>query len=145
MSVSRSIFLIGFSGSGKSTVGRALAARLNVPFTDTDELIEQAADQPISSLLRADDQERFRALERQVIVEVAADAGGAGVVSLGGGAFESTENRAVIRDAGRVVYLRCAVRELYRRLKDVSDRPLLQVTPRSGESLRAAKLRRIRD
>jgi shikimate kinase len=64
------------------------------------------------------------------------------VVALGGGAFVTARNRKLICEHGIVIYLQCAVRELYRRLSRVSDRPLLNVRPREGQTARQARMER---
>ncbi|NLA39320.1 MAG: shikimate kinase, partial [Methanomicrobiales archaeon] len=77
------IVLIGFRGTGKTSVGRILSERLQVPFHDTDDLIERRAGMPIPDIFRLHGEVRFRALEREVI-ESLRDA--RGVISTGGGA-----------------------------------------------------------
>jgi len=126
----RTIFLIGFSGSGKSTVGPLLAQRLNAEFIDTDTLIEEQTGRTIAQIFAADGEVAFRSLETDLICQMAGNVPSVRVIALGGGAFQSPGNRELISASGVTVYLQCAVRELYRRLKSATDRPLLNA--RSG-------------
>jgi len=120
------IVLIGLSGSGKSTVGRLLAATLGLSFYDTDALLAARAGMPVPALLRANEA-GFRAMEEDVLAD--ALAAPAGVVSTGGGVVLSPRNRAMLssRPACRVVWLRAPVDVLAARLRSGKgeDRPLL--------------------
>jgi shikimate kinase len=119
------IFLTGFSGSGKSTVGHLLAARLKRRFVDTDRLVERRAKRTIPNIFHLYGQTHFRDLERQVIADLAARRTPPLVVALGGGTLMNEANRCVVRSAGCIVYLSCSLREIYRRTRTMSDRPLL--------------------
>src|SRR2546426_367574 len=101
-----SIVLIGYRGSGKSTIGQKLADRLWQDFIDTDQLIIKRAGKSIKEIFEREGEGRFRELESEVVKEAARleDV----VISLGGGAILREENRAAIRDGGhKVIYLRC--------------------------------------
>ena len=128
---SQAIFLIGFSGSGKSSIGKLLADKLNTSFFDTDTLIVRKARKTIPLIFREDGERHFRILERQAIKDVIGRRGKK-VVALGGGTFQSRENREMIKRAGVVVYLACSQTELYRRLRDMKDRPLLHGADRES-------------
>ena len=136
---SQPLFLIGFSGSGKTSVGERLARRLKVEFADTDHLIEERTGKNPHDIIEQDGIRRFRRLESEVIQGICAQ-GGLGVIALGGGAFESAANRRLLLQSGTVVYLRCALDELVRRLRGDNSRPLLKAGGVSecanGESLR---------
>ncbi len=142
MAKSTTVFLIGFSGCGKSTIGPQLARRLKARFYDTDAMIEQQTARKISEVFRDDGEATFRALESETIRQLVSRSQRK-VIALGGGAFSHRTNRALIKKSGVVVYLSCPVRELYRRLRHLSDRPLLDGRPAAGETMRQAKLRRI--
>ena len=116
------IVLIGLSGSGKSSVGAALAAALGRPFYDTDALLAARAGQAVPDLLRADPA-RFRALEEQVVAE--ACAAPPGVIATGGGVVLSPRNRETLRQDNHVVWLRAPVSTLVARLNGGEERPLL--------------------
>ena len=118
------IVLTGFMGTGKSTVGRRLAARLGWPFVDTDALIE-ARHGPIPAIFAEGGEERFRALEREVAGEVAEGSGQ--VVATGGRLLLDPANEATLGASGAVVCLVASVDELIERLSGEADqRPLLQ-------------------
>ena len=111
-----SLFLIGYRASGKSTVGRILAERLQRPFADSDEWIVRRAGKTIREIFAEKGESGFRDLETQVVWEIAAL--GEHVVALGGGALNRPENLAALRAANaRFVYLRCDVGELHRRIQ----------------------------
>lgn len=119
------IVLIGMPGSGKSTAGRLLARRLEVPFTDTDHLIERRLGCPIRVYFEQEGEEKFRLLEERVVDEVTR-VGRSGVLSTGGGTVLRASNRARLRHAGQVVYLHALPEDIYRRLRKDTTRPLLQ-------------------
>ena len=141
----RHIFLVGFSGSGKSTVGSRLARLLEVEFYDTDTLIEQRCGKPIDHIFSDDGEDTFRRLESEIINELINRNEPRMVIALGAGAFEKRKNWNVVKRNGTVVYLSCSVREIYKRMKEKTDRPLLRVSPVKGETQRQAVLRRIKD
>lgn len=137
------VFLIGFSGSGKSTIGSRLARRLGADFCDTDQLIEEAAGKSIDQIFGRDGEAVFRAYESQVIVTLTGRLSKATVIALGGGAFQNRTNRKLIDTAGLVIYLSCSARELYRRLRNCSNRPLLSSGLNAAKSQRKELLERI--
>ncbi|HUV30452.1 MAG TPA: shikimate kinase [Acidobacteriota bacterium] len=142
--IDRSIFLIGFSGSGKSTIGLRLAQRLKVPYYDTDAMIERMEDCSIVETFRRSGERRFRSLETDVIARLCRGVDPHGVVALGGGAFQDKRNRERLLQNGLTVYLSCSAREIDRRLRRMQDRPLMNVRPGPGETVRQARLRKIR-
>ena len=116
------IILIGPPGAGKTTVGTALAARLDVPFTDTDAVVEAVAGKPVGDIFVTDGEPEFRRLERDAVA--AALDGRDGVIGLGGGAVMDSETRT--RLAGRrVIYLETGFTELAKRVGLDRARPLL--------------------
>jgi shikimate kinase len=118
--------LVGLPGSGKSTVGRQLARRLQLPFTDSDHVIEAQLGYSIRQYFEQEGEARFRDLEATVIDELTQDPR-RGVLSTGGGSVLRPENRRHLHDRGRVIYLKSSPEELYRRLRHDRNRPLLQV------------------
>lgn len=110
-----SIALLGYRGSGKSTIGKRLADRLWQPFVDTDELVVRKAGTSIREIFDKQGESAFRDLESQVVAEVSALA--EHVIALGGGAVLREENRRVLKDAGlKLIYLRCEADELVKRI-----------------------------
>lgn len=128
------VVLIGLPGAGKSTVGRQLARRLQVPFVDSDAVIEDRIGCTIREFFEREGEEAFRDLEEAVLDELTQ--GPPCVLSTGGGAVLRPLNRQRLRARGRVFYLRSTPEELYRRLRHDRTRPLLQV---------ADPLQRLRD
>jgi shikimate kinase len=118
----RRLVLIGPPGAGKTTVGTALAARLGLPFTDTDAVVEAGAGKPVSEIFVSDGEPEFRRLERDAVA--AALTGDDGVIGLGGGAVMDEHTRVAL--AGhRVVYLETGFTELAKRVGLDRARPLL--------------------
>lgn len=119
------IGLVGLPGSGKSTVGRQLARRLQIPFFDSDQVIEQQLGCSIREFFEREGEDRFRDVEESVIDRLTQIP--AGVVSTGGGAVLRAANRQHLRERCQVVYLNSSPDELFRRLRHDVHRPLLQV------------------
>ena len=119
------ISLIGLPGCGKSTVGRQLARRLQLPFFDSDHVIEQQLGCSIREYFEREGEERFRDVEESVIDELTQV--GSGVLSTGGGVILRQANRLRLRQHGQVVYLNSSPDVLFRRLRHDVNRPLLQV------------------
>jgi len=119
------VSLIGMPGGGKSTVGRNLARRLGVPFSDSDAVIERQVGCSIREFFDAEGEERFRDVEQDVIAElVRADRG---VLATGGGVVMRDANRHALHRDTTAIYLRSTPEELFRRLRHDTHRPLLQV------------------
>ncbi len=116
------VILIGPPGAGKTTVGSALAARLQVAFTDTDSVVEAVAGKPVADIFITDGEPEFRRLEREAVATTLD--GRDGVIGLGGGAVMDAATRT--RLAGRrVVYLETGFSELAKRVGLDRARPLL--------------------
>jgi shikimate kinase len=120
---SERVYLTGFMGSGKSTIGPILANALGYAFVDLDMCIEQREGCSIAELFRTRGEPAFRAIERTVLREVAKPA--RAVIALGGGTLVDPTNFQFIRDGGVVVYLNVPPDEILRRMKYRNDRPLL--------------------
>jgi len=118
------ISLVGLPGSGKSTVGRQLARRLQLRFSDSDHVIEQRLGCPIREYFEREGEASFRDIEEQVLDELTQQPG---VLSTGGGAVLRDVNRQRLHTRGKVVYLKSTPEELMRRLRHDTQRPLLQV------------------
>ena len=123
----RSIVLVGMPGSGKSAVGRRLAARLQLPFVDADEEIERAAGKPIMDIFKDHGEAHFRDGERKVIARLLNS--GPQVLATGGGAFMVAETRDNVRRLGISVWIKAELQLLVRRVLKRNTRPLLQVDP----------------
>jgi shikimate kinase len=119
----RSVVLIGLMGAGKTAVGKRLAQRLDLPFTDADSEIEEAAGQTISEIFAEHGEAYFRQGEKRVIARLLE--GGPQVLATGGGAYINADTRANIKERGISVWLRAELRVLLKRVHRRDHRPLL--------------------
>ena len=126
------IFLVGMMGAGKTTLGRALAARMKREFVDTDRLLVDRTGVPVATVFEIEGEDGFRRRESAVLREVCEQE--ALVVATGGGIVLSEENRRVMRESGTVIYLRARVESLWERTRHDSNRPLL-ATPNPRDKL----------
>jgi len=120
------IYLCGFMGCGKSTVGARLAKQLDCPFVDMDTYIEEQAGMTIPQIFSQLGEPHFRDLETQAIRELADRDG---IIACGGGAMLREENAAIAAEHGSVVYLEVPFHICYRRIAD-SDRPIVRRSTR---------------
>jgi shikimate kinase len=121
----RAIVLVGMMGAGKSSIGRRLAQRLDIPFVDADSEIEIAAGMSIEDIFATRGEPEFRAGEARVIARLLE--GGTQVIATGGGAFMNADTRATINAKGISVWLKADFDVLMRRIKRRNDRPLLKI------------------
>jgi shikimate kinase len=124
----QNIFLTGFMGAGKSTVGHALAKLTGCPFYDLDSLIVEKEQRPIAEIFKTDGEEYFRNCETTILSALNEEKNA--VYATGGGIVLREENRTLMRGTGRIIYLRSRWDTLRERLKDSVDRPL--VDPAKG-------------
>jgi len=123
-SANRPLVLIGLMGAGKSTVGRRLAARLGMPFVDSDEAIEKAAGMTIQEMFDRHGEAQFRDGERRVIARLID--GAPKVIATGGGAFMNPETRSLILDRAIAIWLDADINILAERVGRKEGRPLLK-------------------
>ncbi len=122
---SLSIIFVGLPGSGKTTIGRQLARRLDVPFVDSDHVIEHQLGCSIREFFVREGEDSFRDVEQQVLDELTQTH--EGVIATGGGAVLREANRRHLHERGQVVYLRSMPEDVFRRVRHDKARPLLQV------------------
>ncbi len=140
MKIDKTVFLVGFMGTGTSTVGTLLAARWGLPFVDLDERIEQQAGSTVEELFATGGEAGFRAEEARALKVVAKE--GVQVVAVGGGAVIHPGNLSLMLAAGVVVRLRATPETILERLGDASSRPLLaHAADRKAEVVRLLGLR----
>jgi shikimate kinase len=135
------LVLIGLSGTGKSTVGWLLSARLGWPLLDTDTLVIQAAGRPVAQIFSEDGEARFRDLEAAALREAVAAA--PCVIATGGGVVLREESRALLRERAYIIWLDAPTEELVARLLAHDEqRPLLAGDAPAAriEALRAARV-----
>ncbi len=119
----RSIVLVGLMGAGKTSVGRRLAQRLDLPFVDTDTEIERAAGKSIPEIFADHGEDEFRSGEKRVIARLLDS--GPQILATGGGAYMDPETRDNIAASGVSVWLSGDLDLLVKRVKRRSNRPLL--------------------
>lgn len=126
--IRRLTFLVGFMGSGKTTVGRLLAQRLGWAFVDLDETLEQRQGRTIAQIFAEQGEAFFRQIERVLLEETLARAEQVPtVIALGGGTFAQPANFELVRSYGGVViWLDCPLEELRRRCRGMTNRPLFR-------------------
>jgi len=134
------LVLVGLPGSGKTTVGRQLARRLHLPFVDSDHAIENRLGCSVREYFEREGEDRFRDLESEVLADLSHSY--QGVLSTGGGSVLRPINRERLRENGQVFYLRSSPEDVFRRLRNDQNRPLLQV---ADPQARLRELLEVRD
>ncbi len=119
------LVLIGFMGSGKTSIGRSLSYKLKRAFYDTDKMIEESEGITVSEIFATKGEKYFREHETQTLREIREDRIPR-IYSLGGGTPVSLQNQPLIKTIGTVVYLRLSPEDVWERLKGDTTRPLLQ-------------------
>lgn len=124
LSLSLPVFFVGFMGAGKTSVARRLARSCSVASVDMDTYLERREGKRVKEIFAESGEEGFRAVETDVLAELAAKE--PLLVSCGGGVILREENRAILAEGGFVVYLRVTADEAASRISDTSSRPLFQ-------------------
>lgn len=122
--VKKTIVMVGMMGAGKTAVGKAVAAALHIPFVDSDNEIEKAANMSIAEIFSRDGEPFFRAKESQVISRLLD--GAPCILSTGGGAYMDPANRQMISDRSVAVWLDADLEVLWNRVRHKTTRPLLR-------------------
>lgn len=121
----KSIVLIGFMGSGKTTVGIKLSYKMRMVVEDTDKMIECKKDMSISDIFASQGESAFRDMETELLKELS-EKKTCNIYSVGGGTPIREENRALLKKIGNVVFLRIKPETVFKRLQNDTSRPLLQ-------------------
>ena len=124
MKSNENISLIGFMGSGKTTIGELLAEKTGYLFIDLDRIIELSEGKTINDIFTCSGEEHFREIESKIIKKVYSN--NRCVFACGGGVTLGGENMRIIRRNSNIVYLQISPQEVLKRLEGTSDRPLLQ-------------------
>jgi shikimate kinase len=119
------IALVGFMGTGKSTVGQLVATMLGFKFLDTDAMIENLTQRRISDLFTNEGEARFRGYEKQIVEHLKSET--RCVISTGGGLVAAGDNLESLKEHSLIVCLWCSPEAIFKRVKHQSHRPLLQV------------------
>lgn len=130
----KTVALVGMMGAGKTAVGKAVAARLGVPFLDSDAEIEAAANMSVAEIFARDGEPFFRAKETQVIQRLLENE--RCILSTGGGAFMAEQNQQMIAQKGVALWLNASLDILWQRVRYKDTRPLLR-TPNPYATLKA--------
>lgn len=120
----KTVALVGLMGAGKTAVGAAVAAKLGVPFVDSDQEIEKAAAMSIAEIFERDGEAFFREKEEQILQRLME--GPPTILSTGGGAYLREANRVAISARGAALWLKADLALLWSRVKHKSTRPLLR-------------------
>lgn len=120
----RNVVLVGFMGTGKTTIGKAVAERMGWVFADTDHMVEALAGKSIKEIFAAEGEEVFRQLETEALRELLSGTGQ--VIATGGGAVLKEENRRLMLEGGLVAALRAEEASITARVRGDQGRPLLQ-------------------
>ena len=119
------VILIGYMGCGKSTIGVRLSYRLQQPFLDTDKMIENKSGRTIAEIFDTEGEEYFRKLETECVRGLLSEKKWY-VIATGGGLAVRKENQQILKELGKVVYLRVKPETVFERLKNDTTRPLLR-------------------
>ena len=129
----RPIFLVGFMGAGKTTVGNVLAPRLNYEFVDLDDVIEERMGMSVQAIFAQLGEAGFRRAESEVL-ETCREMSRT-VVALGGGAYVAESNRELLREVGMTIWLNCPLEVCLLRLGNDPSRPVLGSEPEMRDLL----------
>jgi shikimate kinase len=134
----KNVSLIGFMGSGKSTIGKILAKDLNFLFIDVDKIIEYISEMTISEIFNKYGEEYFRKLESEVIKKIYVNNNC--IFACGGGVFLKKRNINVIKKNSLVIYLEISEEEAFNRLKNSNNRPLIEFGDEDSKKEKISKL-----
>jgi shikimate kinase len=127
----RNIVLVGFMGTGKTSVANLLTQETGMPLLDMDTIIEQRQGKPITRIFAEDGEPAFRAIEHNLALELAHPCGS--IISTGGGIVTNPANISALAHGGLIVCLKASVDEILRRVADDTTRPLLHTPDRRGK------------
>ncbi|WP_035186168.1 shikimate kinase [Alteribacter aurantiacus] len=119
--LNKTIYLTGFMGAGKSTVGKLLAQKLGVGFVDLDDYIEETSNKKIPHIFKEHGEAHFRKLETQALIDVSRKSI---VISTGGGVVETKESQRIMKETGMIFFLDAPFPVLYERIFGDPNRPL---------------------
>jgi shikimate kinase len=117
------VYLTGFMGSGKSTIGPILANTLGWEFYDLDKVIENKAGMTIKNIFEVFGETHFRNLEQEALIDISNYS--QIIVSLGGGTIANNKNIEILKKTGIIIYLKLSAATVYKRIKNKRDRPVL--------------------
>jgi len=121
----KNIFLVGFMGAGKSTVGKILAEKIGYKFLDADKAVEDRAGTTITDIFSEHGEPYFRDMESETTESLAS--GEKQVIATGGGVVQRDRNWDAMKSNGITIYLKASIETIWERIKDDTTRPLMQV------------------
>ena len=119
------LYIIGFMGTGKSTVAKLLSEKINLPLLEMDEILSERFDMPINDIFDSLGEDVFRAAESLLLSDIA-ETDTPSIISCGGGVPLIDENRRILKDSGNTILLTTSSFEIKNRLSNCDDRPLIQ-------------------
>ena len=128
----KNLILIGFMGSGKSSIARELSNTLGYPVVDTDSLIVERAGKPIRKIFEQDGEEKFRDLEADTLRDLEESRPSRLIIATGGGVIARPDNCEILRRLGFVVWLVVSAEEIIKRTSKSRERPLLNNKDQRG-------------
>jgi shikimate kinase len=131
----RHIALVGFSGSGKSSCGKLVAKKMRMRFVDIDRLIVETYGITIAEIFVSKGEKYFRNIERKTIEAVMELISRSSVIAVGGGGFENRATRKLLLARTTIVYLKCSIVEILKRMAKETDRPLLNISVASRREI----------
>jgi len=132
-------YLTGFMGAGKSTIGPILANTLGWEYFDLDKVIEEKLDMKIVEIFEKYGEKFFREHERKILEEVSRNK--SAIISLGGGTMANQVNIKLLKETGKIIYLKATISSLFKRLEFKRDRPNLKI--QDGEPTEEKLIKRI--
>jgi shikimate kinase len=126
------VYLTGFMGAGKSTIGSILANTLGWDYYDLDKLIEAECKKKISDIFKENGEKKFREIESELLKKISTKK--FTVISLGGGTIVNEINLQILKNTGTIVYLKSSLDSIYKRVRFKRDRPVLKLDE-SGEPI----------
>ncbi len=135
------VYLTGFMGAGKSTIGPILANTLGWEYCDLDALIEEQTGMKISKIFEEKGDKFFRAIETEQLRKISS--GDKRIISLGGGTIASGNNLEFLKKNGQIIYLKTSVESVYKRLIFKNDRPLMKIN--ESDASKEEILQKIKD
>ncbi len=123
--MNNNIILIGFMGAGKTTIGKKLAKELGKAFIDTDEVIEKKEKKSVSQIFKEEGEQYFRQLEHNLLKQLFLEEKSY-IISVGGGLPIQENNKEILKQLGKCIYLQTSKETIWDRLKNDTTRPLLQ-------------------
>ena len=134
MSRVKCLYLIGFMGTGKSSIGKLLAEQLEYTFIDTDSVIEEQEGMTISKIFRIKGEVSFREMEKRVLKRLTEEYSRKGfVMSTGGGMPCSSENLNYMRQNGKLIYIKSNIDNIIERVNKSNTRPIIQRLEKTGD------------